>query len=458
MLKSQAINPPRKRGNSKSSVNRDYPNPAYSWYVVTILLLAYVTSFLDRTILTLLVGPIRESLNITDLELSLLHGFAFAVFYGSLGIPIARFADSHNRVRLISIGILVWSAMTALCGFARTFWHMFLGRVGVGIGQATLSPAAYSILSDYFPPHKLTRALSVYQTGIYVGMGLAMIIGGFVIANVPALEIPVYGVLQPWQVVFLLVSLPGILIFAIMRTIREPARKGMLSRSGSDKSIPVRELVAFIVKRWKAYGYIIGGVAAKSLAFYGIAAWLPTYFIRTFGWDTATVGLWYGLASIVFGSLGINLGSTASVWLRSRGYVDANVRVCMIALACMIPAGILASLMSSAIAAMALFCMFIFFAAFPVGCQAAALQGITPNQMRAQVSALYIFNSNMFGIGLGPTFIAFFTDVVFQNDLAVGYSMSIAAAFACPIGALFFWRGLKPYRDALESAASGFHE
>jgi len=407
--------------------------------------------------LTLLVGPVRESLNISDLELSLLHGFAFAVFYVSLGIPIARFADSHNRVRLISIGILVWSAMTAVCGFARTFWHMFLGRVGVGVGQATLSPAAYSLLSDYFPSHKLTRALSVYQTGIYVGMGLAMIIGGFVIANVPALEIPVYGLLQPWQVVFLLVSLPGIFIFIILRTIPEPIRKGMLTRSGAtESSIPIGELAAFIGERRKAYGYIIGGVAAKSLAFYGIAAWLPTYFIRTDGWDAATVGLWYGLGSIVFGALGINLGSIVSVWIRSRGHADANVRVCMIALICLIPVGVLAPLMPNAIAAMALFYAFIFFAAFPVGCQAAALQEISPNQMRAQVTALYLFISNMCGIGLGPTFIAFFTDIVFGNDLAVGHSMSIAAAIACPIGVLFFWRGLKPYRRGLESAAAGW--
>jgi MFS family permease len=442
--------------NVASSNNSDYPSPAYSWYVVTILLLAYVTSFLDRTILTLLVGPIRESLNISDLELSLLHGFAFAVFYVVLGIPIARFADSHNRVRLISFGILFWSAMTAVCGFARTFWHMFLGRVGVGIGQATLSPAAYSILSDYFPPQKLVRALSVYQTGIYAGMGLAMIIGGFVIAHVPTMDIPYYGVLEPWQVVFLIVSLPGILIFAIMRTIREPVRKGMLSRASVDKSIPVREVATFIGARRKAYGFIVGGVAAKSLAFYGIAAWLPTYFIRTYEWDAATVGLWYGLGSIVFGTLGINFGSVVSVWLRARGYSDANVRVCMIALICLTPVGILAPFMSSAIPSMALFYVFIFFAAFPVGCQAAALQEITPNQMRAQVTAIYLFISNMCGIGLGPTFIAFFTDVVFQNDLAVGYSMSISVAIACPIGVLFFWRGLKPYRDGLESASSGF--
>ena len=153
----------------------EYDSPTYAWYVVTILLLAYVTSFLDRTILTLLVEPIRASLNISDLQLSLLHGFAFAVFYVALGIPIARYADSHNRVRLISGGVLVWSLMTAFCGLARNFTHMFLARVGVGIGEATLSPAAYSIISDYFPVEKRPRAFGVYQRAyqqdLYRGAG-----------------------------------------------------------------------------------------------------------------------------------------------------------------------------------------------------------------------------------------------------------------------------------------------
>ena len=438
--------------------SEEFPNPLYAWYVVTILLVAYVTSFLDRSILTLLVDPIRKSLNITDLQLSLLHGFAFAMFYVALGVPIARYADSHSRVRLMSVGVLVWSVMTALCGFARSFSQMFLARIGVGVGEATLSPAAYSLLSDYFPPHKLTRALSVYQTGIYVGIGLAMIVGGFVITNVPPIEIPGYGAMEPWQVVFLLVGLPGIVVFALMHTIREPLRKGMLSRPGAEKSIPVGEVLSFINDRRQAYGYVVGGVAAKSLAFYGVAAWIPAYFMRTFGWDAATVGLWYGLASIVFGLLGINTGSGVSVWLRARGYVDANVRVCLWAETCLIPFGVLASLMPSAVAAMTLYCGFIFFASFAVGCQAAALQEITPNQMRAQVTALFLFVTNLCGIGLGPTFIAFFTDVIFQNDLAVKYSMSISVAFACPIGVFLFWRALKPYRACLESAAGGFQD
>jgi MFS family permease len=442
----------------KARLNSELPSPAYAWYTVAVLLVAYLTSFVDRTILTLLVDPIRDSLNISDLELSVLHGFAFAIFYAVLGIPIARYADSHNRVRLISLGILTWSAMTAVCGFSRSFLSMFVARVGVGIGQATLSPAAYSILSDSFPPTKLVRALSVYQTAIYAGTGIAMIIGGFVIAKVPAFDMPGYGPMESWQVVFLLIGLPGVLVAALMYTVHEPTRKGLMSRPSGEKTIPVREVVSFVTDRRAAYGFLMGAVAAKGLAFYGATAWLPSYFMRTFQWDVAKVGLWYGLSSIVFGALGINLGGVVAGWLRSRGYVDANLRVGLICLACFTALGVLAPLVPSANAAMVLYGGVIFFAAAPVGCQAAALQEITPNQMRAQVSAIYLFLANIFGIGLGPTFVAFFTDVVFRDDLAVGYSMAIVALVAGPIGTVFYWRALQPYRACYESATAGFQE
>lgn len=439
-----------------TEIDAEFGSRIYAWYVVSVLLLAYVTSFLDRTILTLLVEPIRASLNISDLQLSLLHGFAFAVFYVALGIPIARYADSRNRVRLMSAGVLVWSVMTAVCGFAKSFTHMFLARVGVGVGEATLSPAAYSLISDYFPANKLSRALSVYQTGIYVGMGLALIIGGYVIANVPPIEMPLYGRMEPWQVVFLIVGLPGILVFFLFRTIKEPARKGMMVRADDKTVIPFGEVLRFVKDRRAAYGYVVGGVAAKSLAFYGVAAWLPTYFMRTHGWDAQTIGLYYGLASIVFGVIGINTGSMAATWLRGRGHTDANVKVCMWAEACLIPIGVSASLMPTPTLAMTLYCGFVFFASFAVGCQAAALQEITPNQMRAQVSALYLFVTNMVGIGFGPTFIAFFTDVVFKSDEAVGYSMSIAVAVGCSIGVVLFWRGLRPYRACLAAVKNNY--
>ena len=170
-----------------SDITSDTPSSRYGWYAVAVLILAYTFSYVDRTILTLMVKPIRASLHITDLQISLLHGLAFAIFYTLLGIPIARFADRGNRTRIIMAGIAVWSVMTALCGFARSFGQLFLARIGVGVGEAALSPAAYSMLSDYFRGNALTRALSVYTASIYIGAGLALLIGGALIASVPAM-------------------------------------------------------------------------------------------------------------------------------------------------------------------------------------------------------------------------------------------------------------------------------
>jgi MFS family permease len=428
----------------------------YNYYVLIVLTFVYVLNIADRQILVVLQESIKKDLHFSDSQLGVLSGLAFAIFYTILGIPIARLADRKNRRNVIVVAMIIWSVMTAVCGFAKSFTHMFLARVGVGVGEATLSPAAYSLISDYFPASKLSRALSVYQTGIYVGMGLALIIGGYVIANVPPIEMPIYGRMEPWQVVFLIVGLPGILVFFLFRTIKEPARKGMMVRADDKAVIPFGEVLRFVKDRRAAYGYVVGGVAAKSLAFYGVAAWLPTYFMRTHGWDAQTIGLYYGLASIVFGVIGINTGSMAATWLRGRGHTDANVKVCMWAEACLIPIGVSASLMPTPTLAMTLYCGFVFFASFAVGCQAAALQEITPNQMRAQVSALYLFVTNMVGIGFGPTFIAFFTDVVFKSDDAVGYSMSIAVAVGCSIGVVLFWRGLRPYRACLAAVKNNY--
>jgi MFS family permease len=197
---------------SKAQRRAGTPGAAYGWYVVGVLVLAYTFSYVDRTILTLLVKPIRQILAISDMQASLLHGFASALFYTLLGIPIARIADSGNRVRLRSVGIAVWCLMTAVYGLASSFPQLLLARVGVGVGEAALGPAAYSLLSDYFRGPALTRALSVYTSAVYIGAGLALVIGGALGESVPAMDLAVVGHLEPRQVVFLFVGAPGVLI------------------------------------------------------------------------------------------------------------------------------------------------------------------------------------------------------------------------------------------------------
>jgi MFS family permease len=431
------------------------PSEGYAWYVVAVLVLAYTFSYIDRTILTLLVAPVRASLGISDVQLSLLHGLAFAFFYTFLGIPLGWLADRANRVRIIAIGILVWSVMTACCGLARNFWQMFLARIGVGIGEAALSPAAYSILADTFRPERVTLAISVYATGVYIGSGLALIVGGAVIAATPALDVPVVGRLEPWQVVFIAVGLPGVLVAALMKTVREPARRGLMrapSTRAVQGNVNLGDTFRFIAARWRTYGTHFVGYAVLAMLWNGASSWIPTFFIRTHGWTVPEVGLGFGSAILVFGTAGIALGGAFSGWLRARGHVDANIRIGIISAIMVLPTGMIAPLLPSAGLALALFCVMVFFSSFPYGGAAAALQEITPNQLRALVSAIYLFVINLAGIGVGPTLVAAITQYGFADDAAIKYALSIAVAVTAPLAIVLLGLGLKPYRAAIDDA------
>ncbi|MGH8561818.1 MAG: MFS transporter, partial [Nevskiales bacterium] len=195
----------------------------YAWYVVAVLMVAYVFSFIDRQILNLLVGPIRRDLGISDTQMSLLMGFSFALFYTICGIPLGRLADSKSRRTIIAVGIFFWSIMTAACGTARHYWQFFLYRMGVGVGEATLSPSAYSLIADYFPREVRATAISVYSMGIYIGSGLAFLLGGLVIkfAGQAEVVLPVVGATRPWQLIFFMLGIAGILFTFAMYTVRE---------------------------------------------------------------------------------------------------------------------------------------------------------------------------------------------------------------------------------------------
>jgi len=204
------------------------PTLGYASYALFVLMICYTLSFIDRQILSLLVGPIKRDLGISDTRVGLLQGLAFALFYGTLGIPIGKLADTRARTRLISIGVLLWSLMTALCAGALSFWSLFLARMGVGVGEASLAPGAFSLVTDFFSKERLARALSVYSMGIFIGSGLALLVGGSVVqatARMPAVDVPMLGRLASWRLTFLLVAAPGLIVAAWVATVREPARR-----------------------------------------------------------------------------------------------------------------------------------------------------------------------------------------------------------------------------------------
>jgi MFS family permease len=442
-----------------SEVESDgYPSPRYAWYVVALLTLAYVFSFIDRQILNLLVGPIQRDLDIGEKQMSLLMGASFAVFYTFFGIPLGRLADTWSRRWLVVWGIAFWSLMTAGCGLASSFWQLAVARMGVGVGEASLSPAAYSLIADHFPPRRRSTALGVYGMGIYIGSGLALALGGLVIKFASGQDdviLPLVGVVRSWQLVFFVVGLPGLLIALLLLTIREPLRQGSRMKAAGGRSLvvlapPLREVWAYMSANRGTFTCLYLGIALVTLSSYGALAWVPTFFIRRHGWTAGDTGLIYGLIVGICGTLGMLTGGCLSDWLRGRGPSDANLRVTLLGVVAWLPFAALFPLVPQGWLAAALLAPALFFGSMPFGLAPAAIQQLMPNTMRGQASAVYLFVINLIGLGLGPTIVATLTEDVFRDKNAVHLSLLVTGASAHVCATVLLWRGLKHYRRSLE--------
>lgn len=426
------------------------PSPAYAWYVVAVLLAAYTLSFIDRMILSLLVGPIRADLRISDTQMSLLMGFAFAIFYSALGIPLGWLADRRGRRGLIVAGIAAWSVMTAACALARSYGGLFLTRIGVGVGEATLSPAAYSLLGDCFPREKLGRAMAVYSIGVPLGSGIALVAGSLVVKFVtegPRVAVPLLGELEPWRLTFLWIGLPGLLVAALVAlTVREPPRQGAASEA-------VRgEFTAFLRAHPAAIAAHFGGMSLVALVMYGAMAWIPQFLHRTYAMPVPEAGLWFGVATAACGAAGLLIGGWMADGMYRRGYKDAHLRVIRLNAIILAPIFIGMALAPSASLALGLMVVGMLAGTIHGGVAGAALQLITPNRLRARMVALYFLVANLVGLGLGPTAIALVTEQVFGEDAALRYGLALVTGVALPVSALILTLGLKPFARAVEAA------
>lgn len=431
--------------------------PAYAWYVVGILLFAYTVSFVDRQILSLLVQPIKRDLGISDTQIGLLAGFAFAMFYSVLGIPIARLADRKSRRAIIAVGVGLWSVMTAACGLSKNFWQLFLMRVGVGVGEATLSPAAYSMIADYFPPKKLAKAIGVYCMGLYGGAGLAMLVGSAVVALVSdadAIVLPVIGPVFAWQMTFFVVALPGLLVLALMATVKEPTRREYLpdgsTRATQPKPVPLREVFAFMGENRKIIIGHFGGFLALGTVISAYLVWVPEFLRRSYDFSITQAGVIYGLSLLFLGTAGPYAGGWLAEKLTERGYKDAEMRAAMVGGIAMIPLSVLTPLMPGEISVVIMLALTTFALSFDQGLAPTILQLIAPNRMRAQLTAVFMFIAVLAGYTIGPAAVAMITDYFFKDEASLNYSLSIVSAILTPIGVLFLWYGVKPYGERKE--------
>lgn len=433
-----------------TSQQHDYPPPSYAWYVATVLLLASVFSYIDRQILALLIEPIKADLLLSDTQIGLLHGFAFAIFFAVMGVPLGRLADIWVRKRLMVIGIVLWCLMTVACGLARDFSSLFIARIGVGVGEAALAPAAYSLISDMFPRHKRSKPISLFAMGPYVGGGLSFVLGALVIAAIVSdLHIPLFGVLRPWQLTFIVVGLPGLLVAALIAfTIPEPVRRDRVTQE-SDPPPPFSRTLVFVWQHRLIFSLLTLGYSCMAMCGYAVQAWLPSYFIRIFGWTASEIGLASGSIILIAGGTGTFAGGVWADYLLQRNYSDAYPRVSvynsfapfLIVLSCLMP---------TATGALIVLAPAYFFMGTHIGVGIAAFTQVTPNEYRGQVLSMYIFVLIVLGAGVGPFAVAVFTDYLFQDPLAVGNSIALLAGLIGITVVTVFYSSLRPYRKMMD--------
>ena len=418
------------------------------WYAVAVLMLANLSGFIDRLILALLVPAIRRDLGLSLTETGILIGAPFAIFYSLLGLPIARLADRRSRRNVIAIGIALWSVMTAVCATAGTFWRLLFARIGVGVGEAGLQAPATALIADLFPRERLSTAMSVYSMGIFLGSGLAYFIGGWIVGLVSAESlwtVPLIGEIRPWQSVFLIVGLPGLLIALLMLTVTEPRR--------ATAAAPPRFTALFAWMRSNARTFVclIGAFTSSATVNYGIALWLATFLVTTHGWAASRAGMVQGVLTMTVGTIGVLSGGRLADWLARRGRVDAPLRVGIVGAAGMLVSATAYPLVDSAAAAVAWLVVVNFFAAFPWGVASTAAAETVPAAMRSQGAAFFYLILNLVSFAVGPWAVGAITDYVFGADSALRYALAVVNVIGMGVAIVLFVSGMEAYRRTVEA-------
>ncbi len=423
----------------------------YAWFVTILLTATFSLSFIDRQVLNLLVEPIKSDFQLTDSQVSLIQGLAFTSAYVLMGPFFGRWVDIGNRRNIIVFGAVLWSTFTVVSGLSRNYGELFGARMGVGAAEACLFPAVFSLLPDYFRKETLPRAMSIYLMSPYIGGGLALIFGGLVLqaANVGVTaDLPLIGTLDDWQLVFIAVGTPGILLAFLLFTIAEPRRHADAKLDHVER-FTLRDVLSFFWTNRILYGCFFGGMSLHVIILYAMPAWVPSFLFRRFDVGLDTIGLQYGALVLVAGMIGVLSGPVLNRWLANRGYTDAPFRVPVLSgIALILACGILPLAPSYEVALIVLVVV-TFLVALPLAMASTALLMITPNRMRGLAASVYVFTTSVVGLGFAPTIIALVTDYVFQDPGKVGVSLAMVCSAAGLGTALVMGRGMAPFRAAL---------
>ncbi|MFT4067727.1 spinster family MFS transporter [Paraburkholderia sp.] len=428
-------------------LEKRFPSPRYAWTLVFVLLCASVVSYLDRYILSLFVGPIRAELALSDTQVSLLQGVAFALFYAVMGLPFGRLVDRYTRKNLIVVGILVWSGMTMLCGLSTGFWQLFFARMGVGIGEACLGPAAFSMIADCFPHERRGRALATYNMSNYVGVGASLLFGGLIISLLSHGDVAGFwhgDSLSGWRIAFVGSALPGVVLAFVVLALKEPARTELM-RSRAGATSRVVGLWAFFRARKRAFVSIYTVYALTAMVGYMIVAWAPSFYMRHFHMRPADVGLSMGVLAIIAGVGGCLSSGYISDRLIASGAHGGRFRIPLLwwPIALMSIIGMTQS--PNAAASLVFLGLLTFGSALGLSSAPAVIQDVVPNQLRGQAAALHFIFAGLFGLSLGPTAVAMVTDYVLHDPTRVGVSLLVVIAPLSVVGFIACWLGQSHY-------------
>jgi MFS family permease len=399
-----------------TDISMQAPSKSARNYTLFILLIVYTFNFIDRQILSILIEPIKEDLGLNDIQIGLLTGFAFAFFYATLGIPIAKLADRTNRRTLIVGALTLWSAMTALCGLAGNFWHMLLARIGVGIGEAGCSPAAHSMISDLYPASQRATALGIYSLGIPFGIMFGLFAGGWI------------NELYGWRVALFLVGIPGVILALVMRfTVTEPMRGQAEGRVASDIQPTIRETLTYLLAK-KSFRHLSLAAALTAFVGYGFVTWAPSFLIRSFGMSTGEVGTWFGLLLGIAGGVGIFLGG----YLADKfGAKDPKwyLWTTGIALIIMTPFNLIIYTATNSNAALLGMIIPVLLGNFYQATSFSQTQGMVELRMRAVAAGILLFIINMIGLALGPQAVGIISYFLADNfgDNSLRYALLICS-------------------------------
>lgn len=398
---------------------------AYAWGVLSILFFAALFSYTHRLILNVLVDPIRADLSLTDTQVSLLQGAAFALLYGIAGLPLGRWADRTNRRNMIIAGVLVWSLATAMCSVAQGFGMLFAARVGVGLGEAALAPAAISMIADYFPPHRRATAIGLFLMGMVMGNGVAILVGGGLLSWFQSLHdagVTPLGFTAPWRLVLLTLSAPGLLLAMAMVAVREPPRS-----TAAGAPVSWRSALDHFKRHALTFVCLFGALALVNAVDYGSSAWTPAFLARNHGLSPGEIGLWLGFGALCGTCLGSALGGVLADHLQMRRGVTAGLVAASLFSFLAIPALSYVALPSAGMAiGVYAVCACLIAMIYPGGI--AAVQDAVPAGMRGTTVAVQALIYTSIGLGIGPTGVALISENVFHSGQSVGWAIVLMTA------------------------------